>query len=98
MSASKQHDDLWYTTLAERATKRALDEIRCDEDASASLSLASAAWSVVMDDASDAVLLNVDQYILTKDGGYEVGHGHACVCPPGLLARGGFSGSCSVHS
>lgn len=86
----------WYAQLAERATEQALDNIRSGEDAGGDLSLASAAWDVVMGLATDDERANMNEYVLTDDGGYEVER--PCICPPDLLARGGFKGGCPVHA
>lgn len=85
-----------YAQLAERATERALDNMRSNVDASVELSLASVAWDAVMGSAPAAVLADLDEYALTDDG-YEL-TGPGCVCPPELVARGGFKGGCPVHS
>lgn len=87
---SKHHE------LAVRATALALDNMQSDTDASAELSLASAACDAVMGTASPDVLANLDEYVLTDDG-YKVG-GDDCICPPDLVARGGFKGGCPVHA
>lgn len=87
----------WYAQLAERACERALDVIRSDEDAGAELSLAQVAWKVVMGDASDAERSDMNEYVLTDDGGYEIDMAWVCICPPELLARGGFKGGCPAH-
>lgn len=86
----------WYATLAERATEAALDHIRANEDASGELSLAAAAWNVVMGLASDDERADMNEYALTDEGGYEIKR--ECICPPELLARGGFKGRCPVHA
>lgn len=84
-----------YQELAERATARALDNMQSNTDAGGELSLAVAAWDAVMGMASPDVLADLDQYVLTDDGGYEVPR--VCICPPDLLARGGYKGGCPVH-
>lgn len=84
-----------YKELAERATKHALDNIQSNIDAGAELSLAAAAWDAVMGMASPDVLANLNEYVLTDDDGYEIKRD--CICPPDLLARGGFRGGCPVH-
>jgi hypothetical protein len=81
--------------LAERATVKALNKIRNGVDGSVELSLAAAAWSVVMGNATDKVREDMAEYELTDDDGYELRR--RCICPPDLLARGGFKGGCGVH-
>lgn len=90
----------WYAQLAERACEQALAAIQRDEDASAELSLAQVAWKVVMGDASDAERVDMNEYVLTDDGGYEIDMGGECICPPELIARndGSFRGGCPVHA
>jgi hypothetical protein len=85
-----------YAALAERAAERALSLMRDGHDASAELSLATAAWSAAMGEASDAVRADLDEYEVT-DGGYQLREVRACICPPDLLARGGFRGGCPIH-
>jgi hypothetical protein len=83
----------YCVALAKCATKNALDAMRDDDDASEHLSLAVAAWSVVVGDASADVRADMADYRLAGAGVYEP----LCICPPDLLARGGFRGSCPVH-
>lgn len=98
MSTIEHQDPQWYAQLAERATENALYMIRSKEDASAELSLASVAWNVAMGTVTDEERSDMDEYVLTDDGGYEHGSPEPCVCPPDLLARGGFRGACPVHA
>lgn len=86
--------------LAVRATALALDNMQSDIDAIAELSLAAVAWDAVMGAASPDQLADLDEYVLTDDGGYEieVGDGGECNCPPDLVARGGFRSGCPVHA
>lgn len=87
----------WYAELAKRAAERSL-YLMADEDVSAELSLAVAAWSVVMGEASDGVRSDLDEFELTDEGGYEIRSYAVCICPPELLARDGFRGGCPVHA
>jgi hypothetical protein len=88
-----------YAELAERATADALGGIRDGEgdDVSAALSLALAAWNAVMGVADADTLAGLDEYSLTDDGGYEYDPPRECICPPDLLAAGGFKGRCPTH-
>lgn len=91
------HD--WYAALAERATETALGKIRSNEDAGGDLSLAAAAWDVVMGIADDDTRADMDEYVLTEDGdGYGLDpHEEECICSPEMRATGGFTSRCPVH-
>lgn len=86
-----------YRALALRATEQALSNMRDDIGAAAELSLASLAWDAVMGMASAEQLADLDEYVLTDGGGYELADTDACICPPDLVARGGFKSGCPVH-
>ena len=70
------HDIDWYSAMADHLTERALlmmrGEFRNEKDAGAELSLAAAAWDAVMGTASLDVLADLDEYVLTKEGNYEL--------------------------
>lgn len=88
----------WYAMLAKRATEHALDQMGANEDAGAALSLATTAWDVVMGSATDDQRADMNEYVMPDDGGYELVDRRECICPPELLARGGFRGGCPVHA
>lgn len=72
---------------AREATQQALDEIEDDTDPLGSLSLAEAcakAWMGLLPAEEEAEL---DACYVKPE----------CTCPPGLVKRGGFRGSCPVH-
>lgn len=94
--ASEDKGTAWYAQLAERAAECALGQMRDNEDAGAALSLAAAAWDVVMGLATEHERADMNQFVLTEDGGYEIER--VCICPPDLVERGGFKGRCPVHA
>jgi hypothetical protein len=91
----------WYAQLSERAAERAVDIMRsgCQDDGpDAALSVAVIAWDVASGFATDEQRSDMNEYVLTDDGGYEIDMSDECICPPELLARDGFKGGCPVHA
>jgi hypothetical protein len=84
---SDEERSVW-SKRAEEAARQALDEIQDDIDAIPALSLALACLRAEVGE------LPADE-IEELDEGYRE---PSCICPPDLLERGGFRGSCPVHS
>jgi hypothetical protein len=76
-----------WAIRAERLLEQALDEVRDDTDALATVDLALACLRV---EAGDLPADEMDSYTFP---GEEV-----CICPADLLERGGFRGGCPVHA
>jgi hypothetical protein len=76
---------------AERLLERALDEVRSGEDAISTVSAAEAALRIELGELPEDAMAG---YPFPGEEDDE----DDCICPPDLLARGGFKGGCPVHA
>lgn len=79
-----------WSVRGERLLERALSEVRDDEDAIATVSAAVQALRI---DAGEADPATMDDYPFPGEDRPEL----ECICPPDLVARGGFKSGCPVH-
>lgn len=79
-----------WTGRAERLLEQALDDARSGVDA---IPTATAALAALRIEAGEMPATELDGYPFPGEDEDPAG----CICPPDLLARGGFRGGCLVH-
>lgn len=77
-----------YTERARELLQEALDEV--DRDVIPEVTEALTCLYLAEDERPGMVILNAAEYEREPEG--------ECICPPDLLARGGFKGRCPIHA
>jgi hypothetical protein len=83
----------WHAR-AERVAEQVLSDVMSGIDALPAVSLLKAVLHAEVGELPADETAELDEYFRRDEGGED----GRCICPPDLLARGGFRCGCPVHS